>query len=125
MKLSINYKIRASKVLNLSVEEIEEYAKRVKGHLNKCLLENDNLTVNMIIQSVFIIQDINDKKLEQRAKELQVQNPVLRKYQKDIRDLSALGMGSTRISKELRIKFKVNLSSSTIYRFLKMEGVNE
>lgn len=125
MKLSINYKTRASKVLNLSIEEIEEYAKRVKGHLNKCLLESDCLTTNMIIQSVFIIQDINDKKLEQQAKELQVQNPVLRKYQKDIKDLSVLGMGSTRISKELRIKFKVNISSSTIYRFLKMETVSE
>jgi len=112
-------------VLNLSVEEIEEYAKRVKGHLNKCLLNNECITTNMIIQSIFIIQDIQDKKLEQQAKELQVKNPVLRKYQKDIKDLSALGMGSTRISKELRTKFKVNLSSSTIYRFLKMEIVNE
>jgi len=125
MKLTINYITRASMVLNLSVEEIEEYAKRVKGHLNKCLLNNECITTNMIIQSIFIIQDIQDKKLEQQAKELQVKNPVLRKYQKDIKDLSALGMGSTRISKELRTKFKVNLSSSTIYRFLKMEIVNE
>lgn len=125
MKLTINYITRASKVLNLNVEEIEEYAKRVKGHLNKCLLNNECITTNMIIQSVFIIQDIQNKKLEKQAKELQVKNPVLRKYQKDIKDLSALGMGSTRISKELKTKFKVNLSSSSIYRFLKMEIVNE
>lgn len=58
MKLTINYKQRAAKVLDFSLEEVEEYAKRVKGHLNKCTLEHDQLTVNMIIQSVFIIKDI-------------------------------------------------------------------
>ena len=41
-----------------NIEEVEEYAKRVKGHLNKCTLAHDQLTINMIIQSVFIIKDI-------------------------------------------------------------------
>ena len=58
MKLTINYKARASQVLNFSIEEVEEYAKRVKGHLNKCMFENDTLTVNQIIQSIFIIKDL-------------------------------------------------------------------
>jgi len=121
MKLTINYKTRASKVLGFSPEQIEEYARRVKGHLTKCLFEKNYLTVNMIIQSVFIIQDIRDKQLEQKIKEHSIHNPTLRKYQQEIRDLSSMGLGSTRISKELRTKYKAHLSPSTIYRFLKGE----
>jgi len=119
MKLTINYKQRASKVLGFTIEEIEEYAKRVKGHLNTCTLEHDQLTKNMIIQSVFIIADIQNRKLEQQAKELQVQNPIIRRYQKEIKELNHNGLGCTRISKELRLKYKVNVSASTIYRYLK------
>lgn len=119
MKLTINYKQRAAKVLDFSIEEVEEYAKRVKGHLNKCTLEHDQLTVNMIIQSVFIIKDIQDKQLQQRATALKLQNPVIRKYQKEIKQLSHSGLGSNRISKELRTKYKVNVSPSTIYRYLR------
>jgi len=121
MKLTINYKQRASKVLNFSVIEVEEYAKRVKGHLNKCMFENDTLTVNQIIQSVFIIKDIQDKQIAREAKELQVQNPIIRKYQHDIKIMSHNGLGSNRISRELRIKHQVNVSASTIYRYLKSE----
>lgn len=122
MKLSINYKTRASKILNFSVEEIEEYAKRVKGHLNKCIQSNNGtLTVNQIIQSIFIIKDIQDKQVEREAKELQVQNPIVRKYQHDIKLMSHNGLGSNRISKELRIKFNAHVSASTIYRYLKGE----
>lgn len=119
MKLTINYKQRAAKVLDFSIEEIEEYAKRVKGHLNKCTIEHEQLTANMIIQSVFIIKDIQDKQLQQRAKELKVQNPIIRKYQKEIKQLSHNGLGSNRISKELWTKYKANLSPSTIYRYLR------
>lgn len=123
MKLTINYKIRASKVLNFSIEEIEEYSKRLKGHLNKCIKNNnDILTTNQIIQSIFIIKDIQDKQIQREAKELQVQNPIIRKYQHDIKLMSHNGLGSNRIEKELRIKHQVNVSASTIYRYLKSEN---
>jgi len=121
MKLTINYKTRASKVLNFSIEEVEEYAKRVKGHLNKCMWESDTLTVNQIIQSIFIIKDIQDKQIQREAKELQVKNPILRRYQHDIKLMSHNGLGSNRIAKELRIKHSVNISASTVYRYLKGE----
>lgn len=119
MKLTINYKQRAAKVLDFSLEEVEEYAKRVKGHLNKCTLEHDQLTVNMIIQSVFIIKDIQEKQLKRKASELKVQNPIIRKYQKEIKELNHLGLGSNRISKEIKLKYKANVSASTIYRYLR------
>lgn len=119
MKLTINYKQRAGKVLGFSIEEVEEYAKRVKGHLNKCTLEHDQLTINMIIQSVFIIKDIQEKQLENKATELKLLNPIIRKYQKEIKELNHLGLGSNRISKELKLKYKVNISPSTIYRYLR------
>jgi len=123
MKLSINYKTRASKVLNFSVVEIEEYAKRVKGHLNKCIKKNNNtLTVNQIIQAVFIIKDIQDKQIAREAKELQVLNPIIRKYQHDIKLMSHNGLGSNRIAKELRIKHHVTISASSIYRYLKSDN---
>ena len=121
MKLTINYKQRASKVLGLNIKEIEEYARRVKGHLNKCTLEHEQLTKNMIIQSVFIIADIQDKKLQKEAREFQVTNKVIRKYQHEIKSMNHNGLGCTRISKELRLKYKVNVSASTIYRYLKSE----
>ena len=123
MKLTINYKTRASKALNFSVEEVEEYAKRVKGHLNTCMFESDTLTVNQIIQSIFIIKDIQDKQISREAKELQVQNPIIRKYQHDIKIMSHNGLGSNRISKELQIKHGLGaiVSPSTIYRYLKGE----
>ena len=119
MKLTINYKLRASNVLNFSIEEVEEYAKRVKGHLNRCMIESDILTVNQIIQSVFIIKDIQDKQATKEAKELQVKNPIIRKYQHDIKLLNHNGFGASRISKELYIKQGVHVSASTIYRYLK------
>lgn len=123
MKLTINYKTRASKVLNFSIEEVEEYAKRVKGHLNKCILNNNTLTVNQIIQSIFIIKDIQDKQIEREAKELQIQNPVIRKHQYDIKILNHAGLGASRISKELREKHNVHVSASTIHRYLR--GLND
>lgn len=119
MKLTINYKTRASKVLNFSIEEVEEYAKRVKGHLNKCMSDNNPLTVNQIIQSIFIIKDIQDKQIAQEAKELQIQNPVIRKHQHEIKLLNHAGLGANRISRELRVKFNVQISASTIYRYLR------
>lgn len=119
MRLSINYKLRASKVLNFSIEEVEEYAKRVKGHLNKCMFEDDVITVNQIIQSIFIIKDIQEKQIQREAKELQVKNPIVRKYQYDIKRLNHAGLGASRISKELRVKYKVHVSASTIYRYLR------
>jgi len=122
MKLTINYKTRASKVLNFSISEIEEYGKRVKGHLNKCMRDNDTLTANQIIQSIFIIKDIQDKQIERQAKELQVQNPIIRKYQHDIKLMSHNGLGSNKISRELRVKYHANVSASTIYRYLRSEN---
>jgi len=119
MKLTINYKLRAAKALNFSIEEIEEYARRVKGHLNKCMIESDILTVNQIIQSVFIIKDLYDKQQKKEAIELQIKNRVIRKYQHDIKLLNHNGLGASRISKELRIKYNANVSASTIYRYLK------
>lgn len=119
MRLSINYKLRASKVLNFSIEEVEEYAKRVKGHLNKCMWEDDIITVNQIIQSIFIIKDIQDKQIQREARELQVKNPIVRQYQHDIKTLNHAGLGASRISKELRVKYKVHVSASTIYRYLR------
>lgn len=119
MKLTINYKERACKVLNFSIEELEEYAKRVKGHLNKCMSDNNPLTVNQIIQSIFIMKDIQDKQIAKESKELQIQNPIIRKYQHDIKLLNHSGLGANRISRELRIKHNVNVSASTIYRYLR------
>ena len=119
MKLTINYKLRASKILNFSIEEVEEYAKRVKGHLNKCMIISDTLTVNQIIQSIFIIKDIQDKRQARESKELQVKNPIIRKYQHDIKLLNHNGYGASRISKELREKYNVYVSASTIYRHLR------
>lgn len=119
MKLSINYKLRASKVLNFSIEEVEEYAKRVKGHLIKCMWEDDIITVNQIIQSIFIIKDIQDKQIQREAQELQVKNPIVRKYQHDIKRLDHAGLGASKISKELQVKYKVYVSASTIYRYLR------
>lgn len=121
MKLTINYKTRAAKVLDFSIDEIEEYAKRVKGHLEICMLNNDEsfLTKNQLIQSIFIIKNIRDKQIAREAKELQIRNPIIRKYQKEIKKLNHLGLGSSRISKEIRVKYNVNVSASTIHRYLR------
>jgi len=122
MKLTINYINRASKVLDFTEKEIEEYAKRVVGHLNKC--GANGVTKNQIIQSVFIIKDIKEKQLQEKAKELHIKNQVIRKYQKEIKELSLLGLGTQRISNELKSRYKVNISSSSIYRFLKEDNNN-
>lgn len=113
---------RAGKVLGFTADEIEELSKRFVGHLKKCGAEN--ITKNQIIQAIFIIKDIRDKQIEQRAKELHIKNPLIRKYQTQIKELSKLGLGSQRISNELKTKYKINLSSSSIYRFLKEDEGN-
>ena len=117
MNLTINYKTRASKVLDLSVEDMEEYSRRVAGHLTKC--GANGITKNQIIQSIFIIKDMKDRQLKEKAKELHIKNINIRKYYKDILELANLGLGCQRISNELREKYKINISNSSIYRFLK------
>lgn len=117
MKLTINYKTRASKVLGLSVEDTEEYSRRVAGHLTKC--GATGITKNQIIQSIFIIKDMKDRQLKERAKELHIKNINIRKYNKEILELSNLGLGCQRISNELRAKYRISISNSSIYRFLK------
>jgi len=72
--------------------------------------------------SIFIIKDIQDKQIERQAKELQVQNPIIRKYQHDIKLMSHNGLGSNKISRELRVKYHANVSASTIYRYLRSEN---
>lgn len=121
MKLTINYIDRAGKVLGFTADEVDELAKRIVGHLKKC--GADNITKNQIIQALFIVKDIQDKKIEQKAKELHIKNPLIRKYQIQIKELSKVGLGAQRISNELKLKYKINLSASSIYRFLKEDEV--
>ena len=117
MKLSINYKTRASKLLELSIEDMEEYSRRVAGHLSKC--GATGITKKQIIQSIFILKDMKDRQLKEKAKELHIKNINIRKYYKEIIELSDLGLGCQRISNELKSKHRVSISNSSIYRFLR------
>ena len=104
--------------LNIKVENVDEFLKRMSGFLNgRKVISKRNIS-----DSLFILHEIQKREKEIEAKRLKTltKNPLLLKYEKKILELYKYEkLGYVRISKYLLINHSVKISKSTIARFLK------
>jgi len=105
-----------AKLIGLTVEELDIFMKRYKGYL----LKQKELTKNILINGLFILEDIHaDKWIEEANKvKYKTKNLLVIKYEEEIVNLYKNGMGSIRIAKYLKLNHKVTLSKSAIDRFI-------
>lgn len=117
MSFEINYKQRMSKTLNISIDEVSEFLKRAEGHLKK-----NGVNRHELARAFFILENINNRKVEQRIKDsaplLEFKHKGIVKYRGEIVRLYQNEVSAERIAKKLNVK-KDAPSLSTIKRYLK------
>lgn len=111
---------RLAVLLGLSVPGTREFLKRASGFLAK----RKNFSQKNLIDSFFILEEIRGKEAEDLARTQKRQysskNIYIIKYQEEISDMyEAQGFGYLKISKQLKLYHNVDVSKSTIERFIK------
>lgn len=117
MGFKINHRKRLAKLLNLSLDEVNEFLKRINGHLQKHGTNSDE-----IAKSFFILRDILHRKEQQRIKLtlplLGFKNIGLKKHRVEIVKLFDKGLSVANIHKSIKLK-KDAPSLSTVKRYIK------
>lgn len=109
------------KALNIKVENLDEFLKRMSGFLNgRKVISKRN-----IADALFILQDIQKREsdIEKTRIRAIIRNPLTLKYNTKIIELYKAGYGYVRISKALKIDHNVDMSKSTVARFIKEYGI--
>ena len=109
------------KALNIKVENLDEFLKRMSGFLNgRKVISKRN-----IADALFILQDIQKRESDiEKTKIIAIiRNPLTLKYNTKIIELYKAGYGYVRISKALKIDHNVDMSKSTVARFIKEYGI--
>lgn len=109
------------KALNIKVENLDEFLKRISGFLNgRKVISKRN-----IADALFILQDIQKRESDIEKKRIIaiIRNPLTLKYNTKIIELYKAGYGYVRISKALKIDHNVDMSKSTVARFIKEYGI--
>jgi len=107
--------------LNIQVENVNEFLKRMSGFLNgRKVISKRN-----IADALFILQDIQKKESDIASKRISaiIRNPLTLKYNTKMMELYQAGYGYVRISKALKIDHNVDISKSTVARFIKEYGI--
>ena len=107
--------------LNIQVENLDEFLKRMSGFLNgRKVISKRN-----IADALFILQDIQKKESDIASKRISaiIRNPLTLKYNTKMMELYQAGYGYVRISKALKIDHNVDISKSTVARFIKEYGI--
>jgi hypothetical protein len=116
MGVKINYTKRASEILNLTEDEVRELSKRMHGHFRRNGIDRD-----AIVKSVFILQDIYERK--EKIKEattaplLDFKSKGIKLYKGNIVKLYDDGFSTREIHKKMKHK-KDAPSLSTIKRYI-------
>ena len=105
-------------MLNLSVDEFDNFAYRMIKHLAK----KEILTKNQFIQGFFILDDILKKRMEEKRiyNFENIKNILVKKYAAKIIFFRDEGLGSQRIEKALWENHRVKISRSTIQKFINL-----
>lgn len=105
-----------SELLGLNVDELENFMKRYKSYL----LSKDKITKNILINGLFILEEIHSDKWADEANKIKyrTKNLIIIKYLDEILELYSGGMGTTKISNYLKLNHKVVLSKSALDRFI-------
>jgi len=109
------------KLLGLTVEELNYFMKRYKSYL----LSKEEITKNVLINGLFILEEIiTDKWLEEANKiKYQTKNLIILKYMEEITELYEQGMGTVKISNHIFLNHKVRLSKSSLDRFISSNNI--
>ena len=109
------------KLLGLTVEELNHFMKRYKSYL----LSKDDITKNVLINGLFILEEIiTDKWIEEANKiKYQTKNLIILKYIDEITKLYEQGMGTVRISNHIFLNHKVKISKSALDRFISSNNI--
>ena len=128
--MSFNKKIieARAKELGLTKREIIEVGKRMANFIRKeAEKTGGEITPIIVLKSFFILNEVKNKRYNKKAKELALKEAkiknkreIIEEYADKIIDLNILrGWGSRKIAKYLKEKHNVDISHSTIYKFLK------
>ncbi len=110
-----------SNLLGLSVNELDSFMKRYKNYL----MSKDKITKNILINGLFILEEIHGNKWADEANKIKykTKNLIIIKYLDEILELYSGGMGTTKISNHLKLNHKVVLSKSALDRFISLNRI--
>ncbi|RLA77899.1 MAG: hypothetical protein DRG78_16380 [Epsilonproteobacteria bacterium] len=113
--------ITYSNLLGLTVEELNSFMKRYKNYL----LSKEEITKNVLINGLFILEEITtDKWAEEANKKIyKSKNLIIHKYMDEIIELYEQGMGSIKISNHIYLMHRIRLSKSSIDRFISSNNI--
>jgi tRNA A37 N6-isopentenylltransferase MiaA len=124
--MSFNKKVtkKVARQLDLTEQETIRMAKRMTKFIKtKSNYNMDNFTYILLLKSFFILEDIKKKRYGNLASMLtfsKATNTVIKEHYREILNLHLInGWGSRKIAKYLQQKYKVKISHTTIYKFLK------
>ena len=130
ISMSFNEKIikARAKELGLTEKEVREAGKRIANFIKKEAERTEGeITPIIVLKSFFILNEVKNKRYNKKAKELALKEAkiknkreIIEKYADKIIDLNILrGWGSRKIAKYLKEKHNVDISHTTILKFLK------
>ena len=109
------------RLLDLEDEELTLFLKRYNYYLKS----KKEISPNIILNGFFILDDIRTKRDKEKALKAKYKsrNGHIIRYRDEIIELYKQGFGFTLISKQIFINHKVQISRSSIYRFIKMNKI--
>ncbi len=116
------YKLEGyAKLLGLTVEELNHFMKRYKNYL----LSKEEITKNVLINGLFILEEIIYEKWVEEANQIkyQTKNLIVLKYMDEITELYNQGMGTVKISNHIYLNHKIRLSKSALDRFISSNDI--
>lgn len=124
-----NKKMAIAKSLGLSIEELDSFAKRYRGHLNTHI-NHGAVSTNVVLDGLWLIEDVRKRSLVEKLEKRKsinfgsMKNEYLRKYGLEILELKDSGYGAMRISNHLKVHHNADVSKATIERFIKLNEVD-
>ena len=119
-----NQILTLQKLLNIKNQEnVVLFLSRLDGWINN----NTNSPKSLLKGLNTILQDIHKKEIkdaqENKKIEIKTNNIILKKYAVTIVELHRKGLGARKIANYLMLNHRAKISYSTIYRFIKEQGL--
>ena len=118
---SENKRKRYMRLFDLEDEELSLFLKRYNYYLKS----KKEISPNIILNGLFILDDLRTKRDKEKAlrAKYKSRNKYIIRYRDEILELYNNGFGFTRISKQLEVNHKIKVSRSSLYRFIKSNGI--
>lgn len=118
-----NKKVKYSKMLDISVNDFDEFVKRYMYFL----LAQDKITKKSIVNGFFILDEIVEKniiaKIQEEKQKYKSKNIIIRKYINEIVELYKDGLGDIKIAKTININHKTKLTQHMIRNFIRANKI--